>query len=134
MAEKVFDGFTASLDLLLPPAEHLGFVGQKDPFKPFDTVDPRQADLLAGCSGPDHPLNIDDPSAVEQRPERLIFAILRSLTDAVQGELIRIIQKSLSAGPAGWPIKSAIEVSEPVDLLVEVIDRIEKPESQTSPS
>ena len=64
------NGFTALINLFLPSAQHFTLVGQKDPFEPFDAVvDPGHADLLAGCGGPDHPLYVDDPSAVQHRPE-----------------------------------------------------------------
>lgn len=70
MAEKKFDGFTASFDRALPSAQHLAFVCEKDSFKPFDAVvDPRHADLLAGCSGCDRPLDIEDPGTVQDRSE-----------------------------------------------------------------
>lgn len=70
MAEKVFDGFSASFDVVFPSAQQLALVCKSDSFEPFDSVvDPRHADLLADRSSPDRPLGIDDPTTVEHCPE-----------------------------------------------------------------
>ena len=41
--------------------------------------------------------------------------------DAVQGELIGIVQKPLATGPAGRSVENAVGVSKPVDFPREMI-------------